>query len=314
MTSAGIRRAWAALFLMAVALLGVHVGVQAQGVLPVPELSARVIDQTGTLDASQRQALEAKLQAFEQQKGSQIVMLMIATTQPEDIASYANRVGNAWKIGRKDVGDGILVIVAKNDRKMRIEVAKTLEGAVPDLAAAHIIDDAMKPRFKQNDFAGGLDAAADQLIARVNGEALPEADVRGGDFHEGAGDDFERWQNVALFLFFGLLVGGPIARAALGKVKGTLALGGVAGVAVGVVGASIILGLFAALGALIFMLLAMAFGTLGGRGTGRRSGGFGGWSSGGGGGFSGGSSSGGGGGFSSGGGGDFGGGGASGDW
>ena len=91
---------------------------------------------------------------------------MVPTTQPEDIASYANRVGNDWKIGRKEVGDGVLVVVAKNDRKMRIEVAKALEGAVPDLAAARIIDDAMKPRFRQNDFAGGLNAAADQLIAR----------------------------------------------------------------------------------------------------------------------------------------------------
>jgi uncharacterized protein len=306
--AARLRRALTALFLMTVALLGAH----AQGLLPVPELSARVIDQTGTLDASQRQALEVKLQAFEQQKGSQIVVLMVATTQPEDIASYANRVGNTWKIGRKDVGDGILVIVAKNDRKMRIEVAKTLEGAVPDLAAAHIIDDAMKPRFKQNDFAGGLDAAADQLIARVNGEALPEADVRGGDFHEGADDHLDRWMNVTLFAVFGLLIGGPIARTVFGKVKGTLALGGIAGVVVGVISASIVLGVFAALGALIFTVLMMAFGTIGGRGTGRRGGGFGGWS-GGGGGIDGGSSSGGG-GFSSGGGGDFGGGGASGDW
>ena len=113
-----------------------------------PRSTARVIDQTGTLDAAQREALEAKLAAFEQKKGSQIVVLMVPTTQPEDIASYANRVATHWKIGRKDVGDGMLVIVAKNDRKMRIEVAKALEGAVPDLAAARIIDDAMKPRFR----------------------------------------------------------------------------------------------------------------------------------------------------------------------
>jgi uncharacterized protein len=118
-------------------------------VLPVPALTARVIDQTGTLDAIQRKGLDDKLAAFEQKKGSQIVVLMVPTTQPEDIASYANRVGNAWKIGRKDVGDGILVIVAKDDRKMRIEVAKTLEGAVPDLAAKQIIDEAMKPRFRR---------------------------------------------------------------------------------------------------------------------------------------------------------------------
>jgi len=310
MTAARIRRALTAFFLMAVALAG----AQAQNLLPVPVLSARVIDQTGTLDAAQRQALEAKLQAFAQEKGSQIVVLMVATTEPEDIASYANRVGNAWKIGRKDVGDGILVIVAKNDRKMRIEVAKTLEGAVPDIAAARIIDGAMKPRFRENDFAGGLDAAVDQLIARVKGEALPEVDTKSGDFGDGGREDsgFD-WQDLAIFLFFGVLIGGPIARAILGKVLGPLALGGAAGAVVMVLTSSIVVAVLAGLGALLFTLLSTAFGA----GMGRRGGGGGGFGGlgggGGGGGWSSGSSSGGG-GFSSGGGGDFGGGGASGDW
>ena len=311
MTAARIRRALTALLLAAVAL----VGAQAQDLLPVPVLTGRVIDQTGTLDASQRQALEAKLLAIEQEKGSQIVMLMVATTQPEDIASYANRVGNAWKIGRKDVGDGILVVVAKNDRKMRIEVAKTLEGAVPDIAAARIIDHGMKPRFRENDFAGGLDAAADQLIARIKGEALPEVDNKSGDFGNGERDDsgFD-WQDLAIFLFFGVLIGGPIARAILGKVLGPLALGGVAGVLVMVLTSSLVVAVLAGLGALLCTLLSTAFGAgAGRRGGGLGGGGLGGWGGGGGGGgWSGGSS--GGGGFSSGGGGDFGGGGASGDW
>lgn len=309
MTAARIRRALTALFLLAVALAG----VQAQDLLPVPALTARVIDQTGTLDAQQRQALEAKLQSFEQQKGSQIVMLMVPTTAPEDIASYANRVGNAWKIGRKEVGDGILVIVAKNDRKMRIEVAKTLEGAVPDIAAARIIDHAMKPRFRENDFAGGLDAAADQLIARVKGEALPEVDNKSGDFGNGERDDsgFD-WQDLAIFLFFGVLIGGPIARAILGKVLGPLALGGATGVLVMVLTSSLVVAVLAGLGALLFTLLSTAFGAgAGRRGGGLGGGGFGGWGGGSGGGWGGGSL---GGGFSSGGGGDFGGGGASGDW
>ncbi|MGO4390208.1 YgcG family protein [Variovorax sp. M-6] len=303
-----IRQALTAFLLMAVALFG----AQAQGLLPVPALNARVIDQTGTLSAAQRSALDAKLQAFEQKKGSQIVMLMVATTQPEDIASYANRVGNAWKIGRKAVGDGILVVVAKDDRKMRIEVAKTLEGAVPDLAAARIIDEAMKPRFRQNDFAGGLDAAADQLIARVNGEALPEVDARGGDFGDGQGSarGFD-WQDLGIFLFAAVLVGGPIARRILGKIPGSLALGGLTGVVVMVLTSSLVIAVLAGLGALLFTLLSMAFGA--GPAIGRRGGGgFGGGGFGGG-GWGGGSSSGGG-GFSSGGGGDFGGGGASGDW
>jgi len=322
MTAARIRQALTALLLVAAALLG----ARAQGLLPVPALDARVIDQTGTLSAAQRSALDAKLQAFEQKKGSQIVMLMVPTTQPEDIASYANRVGNAWKIGRKAVGDGILVVVAKDDRKMRIEVAKALEGAVPDLAAARIIDEAMKPRFRQNDFAGGLDAAADQLIARVNGEALPEVDARGGDFGEAprGGSGFN-WQDLGIFLFAVVLVGGPIARRILGKIPGSLALGGLTGVVVMVLTSSLVIAVLAALGALLFTLLSTAFGA--GPTIGRRGGGFGGGlggglGAGGLGGWGGGSSRGGGGGggggfgggFGSGGGGDFGGGGASGDW
>lgn len=306
MLAVRIRHALTALLLLAAALFGAH----AQGLLPVPKLDARVIDQTGTLSASQRAALDAKLQAFEQQKGSQIVMLMVPTTQPEDIASYANRVGNTWKIGRKEVGDGILVIVAKNDRKMRIEVAKTLEGAVPDIAAAHIIDEAMKPRFRQNDFAGGLDAAADQLIARVKGEPLPEVDARGGDFGESRGGDGFNWQDLAVFFFIAVMVGGPIARRIFGKIPGSLAMGGLTGVVVMFVTSSIVIAVLAGLAALLFTLLSMAFGA----GPVRRGGGFGGggWGGGRGGGWGGGSS--GGGGFSSGGGGDFGGGGASGDW
>jgi len=139
----------------------------------VPPLTGHVIDQTGTLSAADTQALEGQLVALEKARGSQVVVLMVPTTAPEDIAAYANRVGNQWKIGRRDVGDGVLVLVAKNDRKMRIEVAKSLEGAIPDIAAARIIDGAMKPRFQQGDFAGGLSAAVTQIGARIAGEALP---------------------------------------------------------------------------------------------------------------------------------------------
>ena len=276
----------------------------AQALLPVPALSARVIDQTGTLDAAARDALDAKLAAFEQRKGSQIVMLMVATTQPEDIASYANRVGNAWKIGRKDVGDGVLVVVAKNDRKMRIEVAKTLEGALPDLAAARIIDDVMKPRFQQNDFAGGLDAAADQLIARIGGEPLPAVEVRDVNGPRFGGQGFD-WAELGIFLFFGVLFAGRVARAVLGSKLGPLATGVGAGVVAMVVTSSVVLAVIAGVVALLFTVFSGAIGLpmLGGGGGGGGRGG--GW--GGGGGF-------GGGGFSSGGGGNFGGGGASGDW
>ncbi|MCB2024080.1 MAG: TPM domain-containing protein, partial [Ottowia sp.] len=115
--------------------LGLVQPAGAQPLQPVPELTARVIDTTGTLDAAQKAAIEAKLAALEQEKGSQLVVLMVNTTAPEDIAAYANRLGDAWKIGRRDVGDGVLIVVAKDDRRIRIAPAKALEGAIPDLAA-----------------------------------------------------------------------------------------------------------------------------------------------------------------------------------
>lgn len=145
----------------------------AQSPLEVPALSARVMDQTSTLTEAQRLALDNKLAAFETAAGSQLVVLIVPTTAPEDIASYANRIGNAWKIGRKDVGDGLLLVVAKNDRKLRIEVAKALEGAVPDVAAKHVIDEVITPRFKQGDFAGGIDAGIERLMQLVRKEGLP---------------------------------------------------------------------------------------------------------------------------------------------
>ncbi|MDT8989434.1 TPM domain-containing protein [Curvibacter sp. APW13] len=154
------------------ALLSAHAWAQVN-VQSVPALSSHVIDQTGTLNAAQRQALDNRLAAFEQEKGTQLVVLIVASTAPEDIASYANRVGNTWKIGRKDVGDGLLLIVAKNDRKLRIEVAKALEGAIPDLAAKRVIDQAITPHFKQGDYAGGVQSGVEQLMQLVAREGLP---------------------------------------------------------------------------------------------------------------------------------------------
>lgn len=316
MMTARIRHALIAFLAAVLPALALVAGARAQDLQPVPALTGHVIDETGTLDAAQRAALEAKLAAFETRKGSQLVLLMVPTTQPEDIASYANRVGNTWQIGRREVGDGLLVIVAKNDRQMRIEVAKALEGAVPDIAAARIIDGAMKPRFRENDFAGGLDAAVDQIIARIDGEALPEVAPQ-SDFGEGGRSRSRgfNWEDLAVFLFFGVMVGGPIARAILGKVGGSLTLAGLTGAAVMLVTSSLVVAVLAGLAALLFTLLSTAVGA----GAGRRGGGFGGGhrgGMGGMGGWGGGSRGGGfgGGGFRSGGGGNFGGGGASGRW
>lgn len=307
-----VQRLLAAIFFVVMAGMA-----SAQAVLPVPALDGRVIDQTGTLDAAARQSLDAKLAAFEQKKGSQIVVLMVPTTQPEDIASYANRVAASWKIGRKEVGDGVLVIVAKDDRKMRIEVARTLEGAVPDLTAARIIDEQMKPRFRENDFAGGIGAAVDQLVAVIGGEALSEVQ-RPSSQRSGFSNGGFDWPELGIFLFFGVFALGRVARSIFGSKLGPVVTGLGAGAIAMVVTSSILLAAAAGVIALLFTLFsgAMSLPSMGSGG--RRGGGWGGAAGGAlggglGGGFGGGSS-GGGGGFSSGGGGSFGGGGASGDW
>lgn len=276
------------------------------GLVPIPALTQPVIDQSGTLAPADAAALQAQLQSLERTRGAQVVVLMVPSTAPEDIAAYANRVGNAWKIGRRGVGDGVLIVVAKNDRKVRIEVAKTLEGAIPDIAAARIIDGAMKPRFSQGDYAGGLQAAVAELSARIAGEALPAPDADGERPRSNAGG-FDA-MDLAIFLFFGVIVAGPLARSLLGGRVGGLLMGGGVGVLAFVVTSSLLLAGGAGLIALLYTWLFSGRGgpVLNGGGTGGLSAGPGHWGSS--------SSSRGGGGFSSGGGGDFGGGGASGDW
>ncbi len=281
---------------------------RAQDVQPVPALSGRVVDTTQTLDAPARERIDAQLAALEQAKGSQVVFLLVATTAPEDIASYANRVGNAWKIGRREVGDGVLMVVAKDDRKVRIEVAKTLEGAIPDLAAKQIIDEAITPAFRRGDFAGGLSAAADQIAARIKGEALPEP---ARDSPAAAEQGFN-WLDLSIFLFVAVPLLGGLLRRMFGRPLGSILTGGGVGAVAFVYSSSLVAAGIAALIALLFALVTGAGGLATGQ-AGRRAGwgglgGLGGWGGGGGGGF------GSGGGFSSGGGGDFGGGGASGDW
>lgn len=273
----------------------------AQAQQAVPALTAHVVDTTGILAAAQREALEARLGAFEQSSGAQVVLLLVPSTQPEDIASYANRVANTWKIGRKDIGDGLLLIVAVEDRKLRIEVAKTLEGAIPDLAAKRIIDEAIAPRFKQGDYAGGIDAGVTRIMGLIRGEALPEPSQQSSQ--NAGGFD---WMELGIFLFVAVPVIGAVARGILGNRLGAVATGGVAGGIAMVLTASLLIAGLAGVAAMIFALVQNTPGK-GGSGW-RQSGNNAGWGHGGG--FGGG----GGGGFSSGGGGDFGGGGASGDW
>ncbi len=281
--------------------------LHAQDVLPVPPLSGRVIDQTGTLSAPSIEALSEKLARFEAESGPQIVVLMVPTTQPEDIAAYAQRVGDTWKIGRRDVGDGLLIVVAKNDRRVNIQTAKALEGAVPDLAARQIIDNAIRPAFRADDYAGGLNAALDQLIARIKGEQLPAPTRK-----PSSSSPFGGLQPLELliFAFVALPVVAGVTRRIFGRGLGSLASGAATGMVAWLVSNSL---LVAGIGVVIGLLFGLFAGASRALGTSGRHGGpwIGGGGFGGGGGWSGG---GGGGGFSSGGGGDFGGGGSSGSW
>jgi uncharacterized protein len=280
-------------------------GAGAQDLMPVPPLEGRVIDRTGTLDGRQREAMEQHLANVERELGTQIVVLMVASTQPEDIAAFAQRVADQWKIGRRDVGDGLLIVVARGDRRVRIEVAKALEGAVPDLAARQIITETITPAFKRDDYAGGLNAAIDRLAARIKPEGLPAPGAQRGASGRGSGFD---WEELAVFFFIAVPIAGAVLTGMLGRKLGALATGGAAGALAWWFSASL---LIAGLAGVIALIMVGVFG-FGSAGRGRSGGppiiwggggGGGGWGSGGGGG-----------GFSSGGGGDFGGGGASGSW
>ena len=297
------------LFGAAVALLALAGGARAQEVLPVPPLSARVIDQTGTLTPAQSQALAAKLEAIETQRGAQVVVLIVPTTQPEDIAAYGQRVADTWKIGRPDVGDGLVIVVAKNDRRINIEVAKTLEGPIPDVLAGRIINEQIKPAFRANDYAGGLNAAIDRLDRAIAGEALPAPTRKGaGGASRGLIGGFDI-QDLAIFLFVGVPIAGALLTGVFGRKLGSVLTGGaVGGLAWWLTASALVAGGAALVALFLVGVMGMGAGSLGG-GAGRRSGGPIIWGGGGGGGFGGG-----GGGFSSGGGGDFGGGGASGSW
>jgi uncharacterized protein len=305
--SAAHRVAARAAALAAALLLAAPVAL-AQQLVPVPQLTAPVTDLTGTLAPDQVAALDAKLRAFEQGKGSQVAVLIVPTTQPESIEQYSLRVVEAWRLGRKNVDDGALLIVALNDRKLRIEVGYGLEGALPDATANRIIDEDITPQFRRGDYYGGIATGVDRMLRVIDGEPLPEPELRSPS--QGIPGLF----TLLPFLFILAMVGGSIFRRMFGRVGGALAVGGLVGfltwVLVGILG----LALGAGFVAFLFALL----GGLGGGGPTSGSngwysrrhgrgwgypGGYGGW--GGSGGFGGGWSGGGGG---------FGGGGASGSW
>lgn len=270
------------------ALLGVVLLACVAPVWPqiaVPDLSRRVTDLTATLSPTQMEALERKLAAFEAEKGSQIAVLLVPTTLSEDLAQFGIRVAEAWKIGRQNVDDGVILIVAKNDRKLRLEVGYGLEGVIPDAVAKRIIEETITPYFKRGDFAGGIDAGVNQLMQLIRGEALPPPEPQ---------PDYAENENSFMFILVAGLFTGFILSALMGRFMGGLLAGLGSGAAAAVflgVGFAIVLGL------MVFILILGGFTHRGG----------GGWSSGGYRSSGGGSSWGGGGG-------GFGGGGASGSW
>ena len=171
-----IRLRTAAIF---VCLLGLSLiaAVIARAEVPVPPLKTRVLDLTATLDAQQLQTLEKTLKDFEQRKGSQVAVLIVPTTKPESVEQYAVRVEEIWKLGRKGVDDGVLLLIAKDDHKLRIEVGYGLEGALPDVTAKRIIDESIAPHFKRGDFYWGINAGVDQIVRVIDGEKLPPPQV-----------------------------------------------------------------------------------------------------------------------------------------
>jgi uncharacterized protein len=262
----------------------------------VPPYSAPVVDLTKTLTREQQAALSRMLQEFEARKGSQIAVLLVPTTEPEEIEQYSIRVGEQWKTGRKKVDDGAILVVAKNDRAVRIEVGYGLEGPLNDATANRIIREAILPRFREGDFYGGINAGVDRMMRVIDGESLPAPEAPQPQVGGGIG------QSLPILFMLALVVGG-VLRAVLGRVFGSMAAGGVVGglawLLVGTLGIAIFAG-----------LLAFIFTLVGGGGRRGYYGGFpGGFHRGGG--FGGGF---GGGGFRGGGGGSFGGGGATGRW
>lgn len=258
--------------------------------IAIPQLSQRVTDLTGTLTAEQIVALDTKLAAFEAKKGSQIAVLMLPSTQPEDIAAFGIRVADAWKIGREKVDDGVILIVAKDDRKSRLEVGRGLEGVIPDAIAKRVLAETMKPHFKTEDYAGGVDAGVTQIIGLIEGETLP---APSGETSS-AGDGFDTFL-IILFvccividLLFSALFGKGI-----GAVLSGISIGGISAIIASFLALDI--GLAVIMGVVMFVILKLFYISGGNSGGGGSWGSGGGSSSsswsGGGGGFSGGGAS-----------------------
>jgi uncharacterized protein len=305
----GIRAGLAAMNAASASILALVMcwAVAAAADVAVPPLSGRVVDQTGTLSSGDIASLTQTLKSLEQRKGSQVAVLIVPTTEPETIEQYSIRVAEAWKIGRKKIDDGALLVVAKNDRHLRIEVGYGLEGSLTDATTKRIIDEDITPKFKTGDFAGGITAGVNRMIRVIDGEQLPAPEP-------------PHWQSPGSFsidplnpfLIIPVLLFGGLMRSALGRLIGSAATGGLVTLVAWYLFGSLLAAVLAGVIASVFVMFSDSISSPDrrGRGGGWPGGGYGGSYSGGGGSSSGSSDSG---GFS-GGGGSFGGGGASGSW
>ncbi|MDO8264341.1 MAG: TPM domain-containing protein [Gallionella sp.] len=269
-----------------VVLLALLLTGAAHAEVTVPPLTRRVTDLTATLDAPQTQTLESRLAAFEAKKGAQLAVLIVPTTQPETIEQFGIRVVESWKLGRKGVDDGALLLVAKDDRALRIEVGYGLEGVLNDATAHRIVDEIIVPRFKRGEFYPGIESGTAAMMQVIDGEPLPppRSAAASGKY------DIES----LLFIAFGMVVVvGGMLRALLGRFPAAVLMGGALGVLAWLTVAPLLIAVLVGVAAFVFVLLGGGGrGGFGGGGFGRSSGG----------------------GFGGGGGGGFGGGGASGRW
>ncbi|MCE2859973.1 MAG: YgcG family protein [Oxalobacteraceae bacterium] len=237
---------------------------RAQTPIKVPDLTGRIVDLTATLDSSQQQTLEQRLQAFEQEKGTQMTVLIVPATGAEPIEQFSMRVAEQWQLGRKKIDDGAILVIAKNERKLRIEVGYGLEGALNDAVSKRIIDEVIVPAFQRNDFYGGISAGIDAMMRVVAGEPLPEPAGKEDWQVSGAG--------LLPLIFFAALVVGGLMRALLGRVKGALAASGLLGLGVWLLSG---IGLLAFFSAVMGLVITLAGGRMGsGWQAGRRQGGF----------------------------------------
>lgn len=291
--------------LAGIALLLFGLAAGAADPVAVPKLSGRVVDLTGTLGAPEAERISAKLAAAERERGSQVAVLLVQTLGTETIEEFATRVTDEWKLGRAGVDDGVLFVIAKQDRRMRIQTGRGVQGVLTDALSRRIVEERVAPRFRSGDFAGGIEAGVDAILQAIAGEALPPPSGRKPS-REPSGTSIE---NFFWLAFFAVPVVGAILRSLVGRFLGASLTSGATGFAAWLLFGSVVFGVIAAIAAFV-AVLAMGTGAFrAGRGGGWGSGG---WPTGGG-SWGGGSGSGGSGGFSGGGGG-FDGGGASGGW